>query len=188
MLLSPAKDGPNPSRVDVIIHLLSRALRITDILLGDVKQMLCPQSATFGIRSTFCARRSVNESLYLFAAPNPMKGVRPPWQSNRVHHCEKCRTNALSHRERVAAGRVRVSSRRRPANRRPSSGLRPPSPGERRTCHTGGTGLSNQPKCVIQHLERKGVASEVESRRRPEPLPTVIRSSTRRVRDVLGEV
>ena len=51
-----------------------------------------------------------NESSCCVAAPNPMKAVRPPWQANRVHHCEKCRTNALSHRERVAAGRVRVAS------------------------------------------------------------------------------
>ena len=51
-----------------------------------------------------------NESSWSSAASNPMKGVRPPWQANRVHHCEKCRTNALSHRERVAEGRVRVAS------------------------------------------------------------------------------
>ena len=31
-------------------------------------------------------------------------------RSNRVHNCDECRINALSHRTRVAAGRVRVAA------------------------------------------------------------------------------
>ena len=56
------------------------------------------------------------------------------WRPMRaIFDCEKCRTNAFSRRERVAAGRVRVASTHRLANFRPSSGPRPPSPGGRRT-------------------------------------------------------
>ena len=116
----------------------------------------------FDIETARQALRNGSTSSCLFAAPNPMKAVRPPWPSNRVHHCEKCRTNALSHRERVAAGRVRVSSRRRPANRRPSSGPRPPSPGGRRTYHTGGTGLSEQAKLAAPNEAKLAAPNEAK--------------------------
>ena len=178
--------GPNIRQKSLIVA-VTRSLAVPVIYMESAKSgsvaawyfIECVHSSTHApTRSTLSAGLAAkrtqttapNESSCCFAAPNPMKAARPPWQSNRVHHCEKCRTNALSHRERVAAGRVRVASTRRLANRRPSSGLRPPSPGGRRTYHTGGTGLSEQANLAAPN--------EANPPRRTKPISRAKRSQS----------